>query len=308
MKMDTMMNEADVEVMDAEFTGSALVPMSEAKALVARKVSSEVTKALKKAQRELEARLEAEKKAELAARVALLEDGERYFLGYNDGVTTYGYKGSDRKSYTGQVRLLGVSASKTFNTSWEDAHNWVIAKRDEIKNGNAAAVAASVPANLTLGVLFDKYREEWAVHHEGTPMPDDQVMMFDRLKAHPLLKDVKVTEVRYSTVRAYCVARIKQDGVKPSTLQSEFARINVALERCAEWLEWGDSWIHPLAGARKKLMAAKLIADSKKRKRRLTDEEARLLLEYFDQYLEDQKAGKRKGVQIPMSDVVLVLS
>jgi Phage integrase family len=190
-----------------------------------------------------------------------------------DGVTAYETKRGVR--FLAQVRVNGRNESKSFDDR-KAASDWKTAREVDV----FAKKLGSVPAKLTMGELFALYVTESERH--GSPLPTHQVYMFDRLKAHPLLKDVKVVDMNFSVVRDYCVERKTIGGVCASTLQAEYARISVAIERGAEWLGWGENFIHPLTGARKKLMRAKLIADSNKRTRRPAREERAKLAAYFN--------------------------
>ena len=209
-------------------------------------------------------------------------------LANRDGISAYSTNKGTR--YLAQVRLAGRKpVSKSFDAR-EEAVQW---KREQEADLSGSKGKSKLPSKLTMADLFDRYVEESAKH--GAPLPYHQTQMFTRLKAHPMLQSVLVSEMGFSVVRDYCVAR-RGDGVSPSSLQAEYARISVAIERCADWLGWGDNFIHPLTGARKKLMKARLIADSKKRSRRPSPAEMGMLIEWFNANPGD--AG------IPMADIV----
>lgn len=204
-----------------------------------------------------------------------------------DGVSAYETRKGVR--FLAQVRLAGRKAKSKSFADREAAKQW---KREQEADVYGDKKLGSIPDKLTMGELFSLYVDLSERH--GSPLPAHQVMMFDRLKAHPLLKDVKVAEIDFGVVRDYCSARKNVDSVCPSTILSEFARINVSIERCADWLEWGENFIHPLTGARKKLMNARLIGESKERDRRPSPEEMGKLVAYF----------KANPSDIPMADIV----
>lgn len=204
------------------------------------------------------------------------------------GVTAYETRRGVR--FLAQVRLHGRKAqSKSFD-SRSAAEQWKTAQEADVYGEKKFG---SIPGKLTMSELFSEYVGLSERH--GAPLPAHQVMMFDRLKRHPLLKDVKVSEINFGVVRDYCAARKLADGVSPSTLQAEYARISVSIARCADWMEWGENFIHPLTGARQKLMRARLIADSAKRSRRPSREERTKLAAYFNAV---------EGDKLPMADLM----
>lgn len=209
-----------------------------------------------------------------------------------DGISAYETKRGVR--FLAQVRLAGRKpVSKSFD-SRELAVQW---KREQEASLSADKVQVKLPSKLAMREVFDMYVK--GKERVGQPLPAHQVMMFNRLMAHPAIKDVLISEMCYTVMRDYCIAR-KHDGVHPSTVQAEYARVAVSIEWVAEDAEWGENYVHPLAGVRKRLMAKGFIADSRKRSRRPSAEEQAALVAFFAA----NPAYDRAGKLIPMGDII----
>lgn len=207
------------------------------------------------------------------------------------------YKTAKGTKYMCQVRIKGHYDAQTFD-NMKDAKAWRATKVAEFTNGEAAS---KVPSKMTMATLFDTYINE--SEKAKNPLSPAMVMMVNRLKAHPAFSDTKVSKVDYTMVRGYCIER-KASGICPSTIQSEFVRINLALKSVGDWLNWGKKF-NPLDGVRTKLRKEKLISDSIKRHRRPEPWEMDALLAYFREFEARERAeGVPEHLIIPMCDLV----
>ena len=251
--------------------------------------------------------------------------GRRAKGGWRRYVTPQG-----RVRFQAQLRGLvnGVKVpSMSFDTQ-DEAEKYIARMLVEAKP--AVEVQQATPGDMLMPDLFRAYVQQRI--DEANPVSESMRMLFDRLSAHPLLAPVRVDEINFTHVRAYCAARKSGQyneggaGVHISTIQSEFARITLALTAVGAANGWGlrnDKGqvvgpFDPLNGARKELRKLKLISDSRTRDRRPSDAELDLLRWFFAEQEAMIKAGKKRSrgrwvdakgiarVAIPMVDILNV--
>lgn len=209
--------------------------------------------------------------------------------------------------YLAQARVKGQKPkTKSFDTL-EAATAW--RKETEVSMGKTNGTPqAKRPGNMVMGGaigvdgckqdgLFATYVKEAKKDRGGIELPYDQLREFDRLMKHAVLKDVKVTDMSYRVAREFCRAR-KAEGVKPQTIQHEYARISVAIEKMADWCEWEG--FHPLHGVRKRLKRSGMIAESVERVTR-AKEHLPALLAYFSEREANPRANE---IVMPMAAMV----
>jgi integrase len=211
------------------------------------------------------------------------------------GITPYQTKKGPR--FLAQVRVKGHKPESQSFGSRPEALAWKN-KREVELSGQAPERECGVPQSLLMGDIHDANgnvieKGLFTMYTEMHPnLPSYQVLQFNRLKAHSVLKGVRVADMCFSVILAYCKAR-KAEGVSPSTTQTEVARISVSIRGVADDQAWDENYIHPLTGARARLKKLKLIAESNERTRRPTGPEMDALAAYFAE----------KGGDIPMADI-----
>jgi integrase len=208
------------------------------------------------------------------------------------------------KRYLAQVRVKGHKPMTKSFDSLTAAKDWK--KEQEVALKNAKPNAVQVPEKMTMPELFATYVERSEAL--GNPLPSLQVMLFKRMAAHPVMQGVLVSQMNEAKVRDYCKARKVADDICPSTIMSEFVRIDCAITRVAEWLGWGK--FDPLDGVGKALRRDKLISESIKRHRRPSAQEMDTLLAFLDKTDAEDLAGVIRTNQmkprpyIAMADIV----
>jgi integrase len=204
-----------------------------------------------------------------------------------DGVRAYETAKGIR--YSAQVRIAGRPAqSKSFDTR-EAAIQW--------KRTQEVGDAKPQPDRITMPECFTRYMERRA--QLGNPVGEAMASMYRRLSAHPILATVRVDQMTAEVAISYCAARKTVDRIHPSTILSEYVRINLAIRGCAMFFGWGA--FDPLnKGVGKTLKAQGLIAESTKRDRRPSGGELDSLIAHF---AERRVAGIDT---IPMDDIVRV--
>jgi len=224
-------------------------------------------------------------------------------VAYKDGVRAHKLKNGGI-SFQGIVRGAdGKKRTKSFATR-EEAVTWRNAELAKAPEVVVAEQQQAKPGKMTMAELFAFYVAKSA--EDGNPLPEGQVMMFNRLSRHPMLAELLVTDMTANQARAYCSSRKNIDKVHPSTVMAEFIRLNVALRRVGEWNEWGKEGapFNPLNGVMEKLRRDKLVADSTQRDRRPVNDELPRLIAHFTKVEAEEQATLIEGKAMPMADIV----
>lgn len=221
------------------------------------------------------------------------------------GVTTYA---SDK--HVGQVRFKGMEKvtangkaydSRQF-TTFTAAKEWV---RDETKRlkdllkaktSGFAAKVGTVPLDMPVVEMLDLYVTMYPekmpplANGQRATLPEGTVGYFDRLKAHPVIKPAKLGHVNVDLMRDYCEARLAE-GVKNTSINSEFGYFGRALKMVTRWKKWGA--FAPLAGAKAELTDEGKVTDTEARVQVPTNQNLSDLINWYA--ARDARMMLRKG-------------
>ena len=208
-------------------------------------------------------------------------------------------------SYMVQARVAGwvgsngeKSRSQKFD-KLRDAQAWLSKQLTEMREEGPQALILRSPEKMTLAEVFAKYA---SMREADGTLSKDVRYCLNRIARHPLLANVKASQVNGKLAVDFCVSR--RDGTQPlaplagskhirackpcdpATISPEFVRAAMAMREVGKELGWKqyDPWN---SDVRETLVDKGLIDDSDERSRRPTGEEMDAMMATLDTRMQD---------------------